>query len=122
VPLLMTSLVSGKTKLPSLSGVLDWRKAAPQPKASLTAPVEQEADDESADSVAEVALPPLDPAAMTHFISIQSVLDPGEAALAREVAASLSPGELRAWIEELSELSVPDAVKKIRTFLKGAKS
>jgi hypothetical protein len=50
------------------------------------------------------------------------VLDPEEAALAREVAGDLPPAELRAWFDELSKLSVADAVKKIRALLKGAKS
>ena len=57
---------------------------------------------------------------MSHFIAIQSALAPAEAALARQVAAELSPAELRAWIDELSALSVPDAVAKIRSFI-GAK-
>ena len=54
---------------------------------------------------------------MSHFIAIQSALVPNEAALARQVAAELSPTELRAWFDELSALSVPDAVAKIRSML-----
>ena len=54
---------------------------------------------------------------MSHFVSIQSVLDPKEAALAREVASSLPPAELRAWFDELSKLTVAEAVKKIRVML-----
>ena len=42
---------------------------------------------------------------MTHFIAIQSALKPEEAALARQLAAELSPVELRAWFDELSRLS-----------------
>ena len=37
--------------------------------------------------------------------------------LARQVAAELAPIELRAWFKELTAMSVPDAVAKIRTML-----
>jgi hypothetical protein len=37
--------------------------------------------------------------------------------LARALAAELSPAELRAWMAELCELSVADAVAKIRAVL-----
>ncbi|CAN5398295.1 hypothetical protein BH11MYX1_BH11MYX1_15920 [soil metagenome] len=120
VPMLMRSLMSGKTTLPDLGGVLDWRKAAPE-RPRLSKRVEKE-QIEAVTSVESVDLPPLDPATMTHFILIQSVLDPDEAALAREVAGNLPPAELRAWFDELSQLSVADAVKKIRVLLKGATS
>ncbi len=60
------------------------------------------------------ALPPLDPAAMAHFLAIQSALGADEAAMAREVASTLSPRELRAWMSELRTMSVPDAVAAIR--------
>jgi len=58
---------------------------------------------------------------MGHFIAIQSSLSPDEAALAREVAGQLSPAELRAWFDELSKLSVPDAAAKIRKVVGGTK-
>jgi hypothetical protein len=114
LPMLLTSLGSGKIKLPSAASVIDWRKAAPKEIDTKATSVE----------VAEVteALPPIDAKTMTHFISIQSVLDPDEAALAREVAGNLPPAELRAWFDELSGLTVAEAVKKIRVLLKGAKS
>ena len=41
------------------------------------------------------------PKHLTHFIAIQSALDAEEAAVAREVAAQLSPQELRGWFAEL---------------------
>jgi len=119
VPMLMTSLISGKTKLPNLSGVLDWRKAATESEKPRLA--KKSAEPEELVAV-EADLPPLDAATMSHFISIQSVLDPDEAALARDVAGNLPSEELRTWFDELSKLSVPDAVKKIRVLLKGAKS
>lgn len=113
VPMLLTSLTSGKSKLPKLSEVLDWRKAS-STAANETAQLEVAT--ESAEA-AEVALPPIDAKTMTHFISIQSVLDPDEAALARDVASTLPPAELRAWFDELSHLTVAEAVKKIRSML-----
>jgi hypothetical protein len=122
VPMLMSSLMSGKVKLPNLSGVLDWRKATPdaeKPRLSKKSAEPAPAEEPNSD---ETDLPPLDAATIAHFISIQSVLDPEEAALAREVAGDLPPAELRAWFDELSKLSVADAVKKIRALLKGAKS
>ena len=36
------------------------------------------------------------------------------------MAAELSPDDLRAWFAELEQLSVPDAVAKIRTVLSSA--
>jgi hypothetical protein len=55
-----------------------------------------------------------------HFVAIQSVLDPHEAQLARDLAASLEPVALRAWLEELSHFGVAQAVLRIRAlFAKG---
>jgi len=51
---------------------------------------------------------------LSHFISIQSSLDPHEAALARDIAAGLTPAELFAWLDELGQLSTADAVKRLR--------
>jgi hypothetical protein len=65
-------------------------------------------------------MPPLDPAMIGHFIAIQSALGPEQAALARQLAAELTQLEVRAWLSELSALSVPDAVAKIRSILGGA--
>jgi hypothetical protein len=112
VPIIVTSL-AGK-KMPKLASVLDWRKATPEAQAQPAPALEATTatTDEPMD-----ALPPLDPKTMTHFIAIQSALAPAEAALARQVAAELSPVELRAWFDELSALSVPDAVAKIRSML-----
>jgi hypothetical protein len=72
-----------------------------------TAPKETATDEDS-------ALPALDPAAMAHFLAIQAALGTDEAAMAREVASTLSPRELRAWMEELRSMSVPEAVTAIR--------
>ena len=55
-----------------------------------------------------------------HFVAIQSVLDPHEAQLARDLAASLEPVARRAWLEELSHFGVAQAVLRIRAlFAKG---
>ncbi|HEX4454212.1 MAG TPA: hypothetical protein VH143_25290, partial [Kofleriaceae bacterium] len=59
-------------------------------------------------------------ATMAKVVAIQSALTPDEAVRARQLAGELSPAELRAWFEELSALSVADAVAKIRSLLGGA--
>ena len=64
------------------------------------------------------ALPTLDPAALMHFAAIQRALTLRESMLARALAAELSPADLRAWLAELREMSLPDAVAKIRGFLR----
>jgi hypothetical protein len=80
--------------------------AAPTPPA--TAPT---------DAATETELPPLSPQVMAHFLAIQSALTPEEAALARAAAAELSPHDLRAWFEQLSAMSIPDAAKRVRGLL-----
>lgn len=132
---LVQSVMSGG-KLPSLAGMLDWRKAAPtEPTETKTikaakaaGPTTARATNENVDAKPAhddakapdaTALPPIDPATMAHFIAIQSALTPEEAQLARAVAADLAPVELRAWFDELRKLSVPQAVQKIRVLVAG---
>jgi hypothetical protein len=55
--------------------------------------------------------------AAAHFVAIQGQLTEQEAAMARALGANLSPSELRIWLRELEQLSVEDAVAKIRAFL-----
>jgi hypothetical protein len=57
---------------------------------------------------------------MAHFFAIQAALTPDEARLARAIAAELSPDELRGWFAELKQLTVAEAVAKIRTLISGA--
>lgn len=118
VPMLVMSL--GKGKMPDLASVLDWRKAQPEAK-QLKSPRPDGPGDvvtPAAPSATE-ALPPIDPQTMAHFIAIQSALKPDESAMAREVASTLGPAELRAWFDELSKLSIPQAVQKIRVLIAG---
>jgi hypothetical protein len=131
IPMLVMGLGNGKVKMPDLAGVLDWRKAAEQnastePKKLTAKSTRVARPDGPGDITAPVApgtataeLPPIDPQTMTHFIAIQSALKPEEATLAREVASNLGPAELRAWFDELSKLSVPQAVQKIRVLIAG---
>jgi hypothetical protein len=125
VPMLVMSLSNGKLKMPEVAGVLDWRKATPEAAAAKKLPASAT---RAADAVADSAtvaraqtleLPPIDPQTMAHFVAIQAALKPDEAVLARDVAGSLSPAELRAWFDELSKLSVPQAVQKIRVLIAG---
>ncbi len=111
VPLIVMSLGKGKLDLAS---ALDWRKASPQKQIADEVP-----STKASVEAKSVALPPLDPATMAHFIAVQSALKPEEAALAREVASTLGPAELRGWFDELSKLSVPQAVQKIRVLIAG---
>lgn len=113
VPLVVTGLAN--KKMPKLGAIFDWRKAVPEAIAGDVAT--DSIADHSSPAKSQTELPPLDPKAMSHFITIQSALPPAEAALARQVAAELTPGEMRAWFAELSALSVPDAVARIRTFI-----
>lgn len=121
VPMLVMSL-SGKMKLPPLGSVLDWRKAASTseaPKLESKKAARPDGPGDVVEQPAESALPPSDPQTMAHFIAVQSALKPEEAALAREVASTLGPAELRGWFDELSKLSVPQAVQKIRVLIAG---
>lgn len=62
-------------------------------------------------------LPTLDPAALAHFAAIQGALTFHEGALARALAAELSPAERRTWLAELRKLPVPEAAARIRAVL-----
>ena len=124
IPLVVTALSSGNLKLPSVASLLDWRKAAPthaaNAAASAEAPTSRASETKAAQSTAASSpLPPMDPAMMTHFLAIQNALQPSEAAMARAVAADLQPAELRAWFDDLSKLSVSEAVTKIRAMIGG---
>lgn len=79
---------------------------------------EEPATETDADN--EDELPTLDAATLAHFAAVQSALTFREGMLARELAVELTPAELRAWMTELCELSVADAVSKIRAVLNGA--
>lgn len=115
VPMIMTSLMNGKLKVPGLAGVLDWRKAAP--KANPAIATEDAASDPKPDESVEPMIPPLDPETIAHFMAIQAALKPEEASVARAVAADLAPIELRAWFDDLKKLSVPAGVAKIRALV-----
>ena len=111
----VVSSIAGKG-FPKLGAILDWRKAADASK--------HEPESEKAVKPDKVEKPPtsnepapLDPKMMAHVIAIQAALTPAEAALARQLAAELAPAETRAWFDELAEMTVPDAVAKIRSIV-----
>ena len=123
---LAAALFSGG-KMPDLASMLDWRKAAVNAPATQlklpsggTSTAEAPQPKNEADASDEQA-PALDPAAMANFVAIQSQLTPEESAIAREVASTLSTTELHAWIAELRDMNVADAVKKIRKLISGNK-
>jgi len=109
---LMTGASSGSGGLKeTLKDALDWQKAAAKGK------TERDVIDVSSVTPKTIELPPISPTEVAHFLAIQSALDFEEATLAREVAAQLSPEELRGWLAELKRITVPDAVAKIRTLI-----
>jgi hypothetical protein len=121
VQMFATSLFNGNLKMPNLGAIFDWRKAKPEETAEKAPAVQNVAASTTPPSSAApekkstfVQLPPLDPKMMQHFLTIQAHLDPKEAQLAREAAKEIGPEQLRVWFDELSKLSVPDAVKRIR--------
>lgn len=127
VPMLVTALCGGKLDLASL---MDWRKAQPQGPCAKPAPrvtkglpsvaaAKESTVPASEAAATETAMPAIDPQTMAHVVAIQSALTAEEVALVQTVAKDLSPAELRAWFEELSALSVPDAVAKIRALVAG---
>jgi len=126
VPVLLMSLTGGKSKLPGLKEMLDWRKAAPaKPRSTQkTGTPQAAAETVASEPTATETKAGFDPSAigledMAHFIAIQNALAPDEAAIAREVASGFSAEELHAWFDELKKLSVPQAVQKIRVLIAG---
>jgi hypothetical protein len=133
VPVVVAALMNGKLDLSKLGELLDWRKAAASGRATratdakpsnptVTNPPKasaRRAEPTAAKSAATSSdsLPPLDPAALAHFLAVRAALTPEESALAQEVARDLSPADLRKWFDELRALSVPDAVAKIRALI-----
>ena len=119
VPLVIAGLGSGKLKVPNLGAMFDWRKAA-KPAASMAStptprePASVTEKPAAPKSTSTAAMAPLDPAAMAHVVAVQSALDPKEVAYIQQIAKELSPAELRGWFDELSKLSVPDAVARVR--------
>lgn len=127
-PMIVMALGNGKTKLPGLGELLDWRKAAPTAASKAKAAKAQRPDGpgdvvtsapETVPENATDVLPPIDPQTMAHFVAVQSALTPEEGAIAREVAKELSAAELRVWFDELRKLSVPEAVEKVRKLISG---
>ena len=117
LPVLLGGFASGKVKMPDLGSVLDWRKASKRVTRPSGSPTGTPANEPSA-SVSD-AVPPLDPAAMAHVIAVQSALEPQEVAYVQAIAKELTPAELRGWFDELSKLSVPDAVTRVRGLIAG---
>lgn len=121
VPVIVAGFTSGKLKMPDLASMFDWRKAAAKAKPVSEPPAATPMPASHAEPAAAAELPPLDPTAMAHVVAIQSALEPHEVAYIQQVAKELSPGELRGWFDELSKLSVPDAVARVRNLINGKK-
>lgn len=119
LPMLVTGVMA-KGKVPSFGEMFDWRKAAAAGKATKArtteAPSKEEASTDPTVGV-EPMVPPLDPATMAHFMAVRAVLTPEESTLAGRIAQQLSAAEVRALLDELGKLSVPDAAARVRELL-----
>jgi len=61
----------------------------------------------------------IEPVDILHFLAIYSELAPREAAAACDVAAQFTEDELRAWLRQLTQLEIPQAVQHIRVLVAG---
>jgi hypothetical protein len=68
-------------------------------------------------SAAPEGLPTIDEVDLSHFTAILDALSLRERMYAQALVAELSPAELRAWVAELKQVPVNEAVTKIRTVL-----
>jgi hypothetical protein len=66
------------------------------------------------------SLPTLDAAALAHFDAIQRALTITERLQIHALGAQRSPGEVRAWLVELAQLPVAEAVARLRAALAAA--
>jgi hypothetical protein len=115
VPMLVMAFANGdKSKLPSLSEMLDWRKAVPKTKKELpVAPIDVASTDaKPAEANGDV---------VERVGAVLAELTPEERMLAISLAQELSPDERAAWFAELAPMSVGDAVARLRKVLSGKK-
>jgi hypothetical protein len=114
VPMLVMAFANGdKSKLPSLSEMLDWRKAVPKAKELSVAPIDVASTDaKPSASNGDV---------MERVGAVLAELTPEERMLAISLAQELSPDERAAWFAELAPMSVGDAVARLRKVLSGKK-
>ena len=109
-PALLVALSGDRSKLPSLSEMLDWRKAAASGRATRAGLPAAEREVSAASSPAEL---------MTRVAPVLAQLTAEERALAIAMAQELSPDERAQWLAELAPLSTDDAVARIRQLLDG---
>lgn len=100
---------------PLVQLALAGRNQAPAAPATRNAAPEDSANDDDEDTDDE----PEAPAALTreqmaHVVAVQMQLSPKERRLAEAMAKELTPGDLRAWVERLTALSVDGAAGLIR--------
>lgn len=90
--------------MPTMSSAL---AAQVTPSATAPAPV----------ATVPEGLPTIDAADMAHFAEILGALTQREQMYAQALSSELAPAQLRTWIAELKQLSVADAVARIRVVL-----
>lgn len=63
--------------------------------------------------------PDFAPAHILHFLAVFNALEPRDALRASEVASRFTDDELRAWLRQLTKLTVPQAAQHIRVLVAG---
>lgn len=100
-----------------LKDMLDWSQPAKRKAAAEQAALQsgERRDAEAPASPAPSVQAQLaDPATGQHFFAILAALSLEERAVAGKLVAELSEAERAGWLKELKQLSVEDAVKKVR--------
>lgn len=138
----VTGVMSGQVKIPSLGSLLDWRRAAmpvgepttearrtseapaPSPSASPKAaepasgsavrPPAESPPSPSAPNAAAQALSTLSPLEMGRLMAVQQALTPEERTLALALIQELGAADLQLWAKELSRLPLEAAVARVR--------
>ncbi len=103
------------------AAVMATRQGAPTTESAATsgsvAPDAPQRTSPSANTAPEAAPPP-NPVSVNphaHLLAIQAQLTPAESAFVMDVISKLPPEACAQWTEQLTEMSVADAVARIRT-------
>ena len=93
-----------------LSEILDWRRAA-------LGAGEKGKDEAAAAPVPSVQEQLADPKTAQHVVAVMAQLTPGEQKMAQLVASELAEDDRARWFHQMNQLSVVDAVARIRSVL-----
>jgi hypothetical protein len=143
----VTAVMSGQVKIPTLGALLDWRRAGapvreesppaerstverasradtpPSPVAptsqSATRPSKEGEPAKTTAGAPALALAALSPLELGQLMAVQQALSADERTLAFAVIQELPAAELQVWAKELSRLPLDAAVTKVRETLLG---